>query len=114
MVGSHRHLPDSQKVAVPSHIDTSTLRRQMETGNDGGISCCNTLLSVHCFCANRWGKYHVVINLTELCKSIPAKFREAPSNCSAARPKNALECNFSAIPAENLAECFHIIRYSNH
>ena len=33
---------------------------------------------------------------TELCNNIPAKFRESPSKCSAAHPKNALRRNISA------------------
>ena len=39
---------------------------------------------------------------TELCKNIPAKFRESPSKYSAAHPKNALWRNISAIHSRNL------------
>ena len=40
---------------------------------------------------------------TELCNNNPAKFREPPSKCSLAQPKNALFCNISASHSRNLA-----------
>ena len=43
---------------------------------------------------------------TELCRNIPAKFRESPAKCSARHPTNALWRNISANHAWNLAEIF--------
>ena len=42
----------------------------------------------------------------ELCKNITAKFRESPSNYSAAHPKNALWRNISASHSRDLAGMF--------
>ena len=42
----------------------------------------------------------------EVCKNIPAKFRESSSKCSEAHPKNALWCKISASHSQNLAGMF--------
>ena len=66
----------------------------------------------HSFCAIiKWregGKWFH--GCTGLRKYIPAEFRDWPSKCSAAHPKNALWHNFSAINSRNLAGMF--LRYS--
>ena len=43
---------------------------------------------------------------TEMCKNIPAKFRESTSKCSAVHPKKALWRNISASHSQNLSRMF--------
>ena len=53
---------------------------------------------------------------TELCKNIPAKFRESPTKCSAPHPKNALWRNITASHSLNLPgrHIFTLFRIPSH
>ena len=61
----------------------------------------------HLICRINTGRSHWFWgSCTGLCKNIPAKFRESPSKCSAAHPRNALWRNISASHSPNLARMF--------